>query len=214
MHSMRASNPEHPKDPVSSNIESPLDDAHFIKTLRAQMLSFAHLQLSDETLAEDVVQEALMGALNNVGSFRRQAALKTWVFAILKNKLADVLRQRKRASDADRLLKSHESAENFDMLFDDRGHWLKEQRPTAWSHPVESLKNEQFWRVFDTCLSELPAPQARIFMMREFLELNSEEICDAATISMSNLHVILYRARIRLRECLDIRWFNAGEPPQ
>ena len=74
-----------------------------------------------------------------------------------------------------------------------------------------SVKNDHFWRVFETCLSGLPENQARLFMMREFLEFESGEICETLSITTSNLHVMLYRARLRLRECLENKWFLEGE---
>ncbi len=183
----------------------------FLIELRKQMLKFTTLQLRNESLAEDAVQEALAGALKNITSFNRSSALKTWVFAILKNKIADVLRKSSRMVEASGLLRDHEDEENLDMLFDKKGFWQMEERPAAWSQPMESVKNNQFWRVFEACLSGLPENQARLFMMREFIELESNEICEALEISTSNLHVILYRARLRLRECLENRWFLEGE---
>lgn len=183
----------------------------FLKVLRVQMLKFAILQLSDEQLAEDAVQEALIGALKNAASFNRRAALKTWVFAILKNKIADILRQRHRMVEVSSLLHEDEEGEDFDMLFNDRGRWHLDERPVAWEQPMESVKNSDFWRVFDTCLNGLPENQARIFMMREFLEFESQEICEIQELTVSNLHVILYRARMRLRECLEHRWFQEDQ---
>lgn len=197
------------EDPDSSHLADPA----FLKELRMQMLKFATLQLRDEALAEDAVQEALIGALKNAGSFNRRSALKTWVFAILKNKIADVLRKGSRMIEASRLLRDGENEENLDMLFNTKGFWQADERPAAWSAPMESVKNDHFWRVFETCLSGLPKNQARLFMMREFLELESNEICETLNISTSNLHVMLYRARLRLRECLENRWFNEGERP-
>ena len=185
----------------------------FLKDLRAQMLKFATLQLRDEALAEDAVQEALMGAMKNAASFNRRSALKTWVFAILKNKIADQLRKGNRMIEASRLLRENEDGENFDMLFDRKGFWQVDERPAGWSEPMDAVKNDHFWRVFETCLSGLPENQARLFMMREFIELDSNEICETLSISTSNLHVMLYRARLRLRECLENRWFNEGERP-
>jgi RNA polymerase sigma-70 factor (ECF subfamily) len=73
------------------------------------------------------------------------------------------------------------------------------------------VHDEQFWRVFDICLAGLPPEQGRVFMMREFIELDSDEICAALQLSTSNLHVLLYRARLRLRECLEDSWVQAGE---
>ena len=188
-----------------------LIDPVFLKALRVQMLKFSVLQLRDESLAEDAVQEALIGALKNASSFGRRAALKTWVFAILKNKIADILRQRHRMVEASNLLRDDENEENFDMLFDGKGMWQKDERPAAWSQPAESVKDQHFWQVFETCLSGLPENQARLFMMREYIELDSTEICESLNITTSNLHVMLYRARLRLRVCLENRWFLEGE---
>lgn len=184
-----------------------LVDASFLAELRAKMHKFARLQLNDDDLAEDVVQEALMGALRNAKSFGGRAALKTWVFAILKNKIADALRQRSRLVQASSLLDS----EGVDLppLFDGKGAWRDEERPQNWGNPEASFDQQQFWHVFEACLDGLPERHARIFMMREFIELNADEICVTLDISVSNLHVMLHRARLRLRECLENRWYAA-----
>lgn len=190
-----------------------LSDTEFLEDLRRQMHKFATLQLSDSHLAEDAVQEALIGALKNAKSFTGRAALKTWVFAILKNKIADVLRQRQRLVDASSLLRENEEEEDFSELFDRNGFWQEDERPAAWGNPQESLHQSQFWTVFEICLEGLPSKQARVFMMREFVELDSHEICATVGISTSNLNVMLHRARLRLRECLENRWFKEGERP-
>lgn len=189
----------------------PLADPQFLDSLRHQMLRFATLQLSDASLAEDAVQEALIGALKNAKSFGGRAALKTWVFAILKNKIADVLRQKQRMVNASSLLHEDEEDEDFSELFDKKGFWQPDERPAAWANPEESLREGQFWRVFEACLENLPGNQARVFMMREFIELDSHEICETVGISVSNLNVMLHRARLRLRECLENHWFVKGE---
>jgi len=182
-------------------------DSQFLANLRQQMLRFALLQLADHALAEDAVQEALTGALQNARAFGGRAALKTWVFAILKHKIADTLRYKLRVTDASSLLRSEDEEQDFSALFDARGHWPTNERPGDWGNPHEAVRETQFWRVFESCLENLPGAQARVFMMREFIELESDEICSAVEISLSNLNVMLYRARMRLRECLDSRWF-------
>ncbi|MBK5207223.1 MAG: RNA polymerase factor sigma-70, partial [Polaromonas sp.] len=169
------------------------------------------VQLSDSHLAEDAVQEAPIGALKNAKSFGGRAALKTWVFAILKNKIADALRQKQRLVYAGSLMHEDEEDEDFSALFDARGFWQKDERPVAWANPEEALRQGDFWRVFEVCLEHLPGNQARVFMMREFVELESDEICKAVGITVSNLNVMLHRARLRLRECLENRWFANGE---
>jgi RNA polymerase sigma-70 factor (TIGR02943 family) len=182
-------------------------DSQFLADLRRQMLKFATLQLADHHLAEDAVQEALAGALQNARAFGGRAALKTWVFAILKHKIADSLRYKQRVTDASSLLRSEDEEQDFAALFDARGHWPADERPGDWGNPHETVREGQFWRVFEACLENLPGAQARVFMMREFIELESDEICNAVEISLSNLNVMLYRARMRLRECLDSHWF-------
>jgi RNA polymerase sigma-70 factor (ECF subfamily) len=167
------------------------------------------LQLSDTDLAEDAVQEALVGALKNADSFTGKSALKTWVFAILKNKITDTLRKQQKLIYAGSLAAAEgEENEDISELFDRKGFWKKEERPISWDNPQESLREGQFWQVFETCLDKLPANQARVFMMREFIGLDSGEICRSVTLSTSNLNVLLYRARLRLRECLENSWFK------
>lgn len=197
---------------VASN--NALIDPVFLKSLRNQMLRFATLQLNnDHHLAEDAVQDALIGAMRNVDSFMGESAFKTWVFAILKNKIADILRQKSRYVEVSQLLHGDEEEENFDALFDHHGHWHADSKPKAWSNPEGAMHDQHFWKVFEACLDYLPGQQARYFMMREFVGLESTEICETTGVTVSNLNVMLHRARLRLRECLSQRWFLQGETP-
>jgi len=197
---------------VNAQDASLLADRTFLDDLRRQMLRFATLQLSDAHLAEDAVQDALVGALRNARSFGGRAALKTWVFAILKHKIADLLRQKQRSGIV-QSSNNDDEEEDLSELFNARGHWTAEERPEPWAAPEESVLADQFWKVFEVCLDNLPPKQGRVFMMREFIELESDEICVAAEITVSNLNVLLHRARMRLRECLENRWFAEGERP-
>lgn len=185
-----------------------LTDESFLSDLRNKMLSFARLQLRDDAMAEDVVQEAFSGALVSVARFERRAALNTWVFAILKNKIADSLRKAARYVDADAISGESSGDGLLGHLFDQSGHWHDDTVPRGWAKPDDACGNGQFWRVFDVCLENLPPEHARLFMMREMLDLETKEILAATGVSQSNLNVSLYRARMRLRECLSNRWFE------
>jgi RNA polymerase sigma-70 factor (ECF subfamily) len=189
-----------------------LADPAFLEDLRRQMLRFATLQLNDPHLAEDAVQDALIGALKNARSFRGTAALKTWVFAILKNKIADTLRQRQRLVYAGSLLAADDDEDDAvtTSVFDTRGAWRDEERPQTWDDPETTFDKAEFWKVFTTCLDGLPPRQARVLMMREIVELDADEICATVGITVTNLHVTLHRARLRLRECLENHWFAGG----
>ena len=190
--------------------QSLLANTAFLEDIRRQMLKFATMQLKDVNQAEDAVQEALIGAMKNAGSFGGRAAFKTWMFAILKNKIADVLRYKQRTVNISSFAHD-EDEEDMSELFDRKGFWLQDERPVAWGNPEASMREQEFWRVFEACLEHLPPKQARVFMMREFVELDAGEICATVELSTSNLHVLLHRARLRLRECIENNWYLQGE---
>ncbi|MFI8011990.1 RNA polymerase factor sigma-70 [Acinetobacter sp. ABJ_C4_1] len=183
-----------------------LHNPAFLQDLRQQMIKFAFLQLSSLPQAEDVVQEALTSAFQNLDSFKGRAAFKTWVFAILKNKIIDVVRQKSRLVAMSELLKDEESELSVDELFDASGHWHKYEAPQAWQSPEEMMEQSDFWIIFEACLDHLPAKYAQVFMMREVVELSSNEICSKLELSISNFNVLMYRSRTRLRECLENKW--------
>lgn len=172
--------------------------------LRPQLLRFARLQLRSEAQAEDAVQEAMLAALAGADRFAGASAAKTWVFAILKNKIIDELRRRAREPQAPVI--DDESSDLEDSLFAESGHWVTP--PSAWSDPEMALEQQEFWAVFDACLNMLAPKPGRVFMMREFLGLETDEICKELAINTSNCWVLLHRARLGLRECLSLRWFG------
>ncbi|WP_322976799.1 RNA polymerase factor sigma-70 [Acinetobacter pittii] len=187
-------------------IEDQLHNPAFLQDLRQQMIKFAFLQLSSLPQAEDVVQEALTSAFQHLDSFKGRAAFKTWVFAILKNKIIDVIRQKSRLVAMTELFKDKESELSIDALFDASGHWHKYEAPQAWQSPEEMMEQADFWIIFEACLNHLPAKYAQVFMMREVIELSSNEICSKLELSISNFNVLMYRSRTRLRECLENKW--------
>lgn len=186
---------------------APYLDEKFIKEIQAPLQKFAELQLGDSQLAEDAVQETLIGAMRNAKSFEGRSAFKTWMFAILKNKIADILRKRHRTVEVTNL-GSDEDGMDLDDLFNESGHWRDIHQPQAWADPEGSFRQDQFWQVLESCLNHLPERQAKVFMMREFLGLETDAICEQEGISVSNLHVLLYRARARLQLCLESNWFG------
>lgn len=182
-------------------------DTHALMSLRGDMLRFADLQLRDRTMAEDLVQASMEAALRKSSTFNGQSTLKTWVFAILRNHIIDHLRKSSRTVNLSSLVDDNEHwYEALDAMFTERGAWRDGLRPVAWPDPEASMQTQQFWLVFETCLDQLPTATARVFMMREFLGFESDEICRQLDISTSNCHVILHRARLKLRSCMDTGW--------
>ncbi|MCM8596683.1 sigma-70 family RNA polymerase sigma factor [Accumulibacter sp.] len=180
-----------------------------LASFRPDMLRFALLHLREVAMAEDAVQEATLAALQGAERFAGRASLKTWVFSILRNKIIDLIRQRVREPVFEEPEEEIGEAE-FDELYAGNGHWLDERRPSDWGDPERALENKRFWLVFEACLEHLPAASARVFMMRELLGLSTAEICAELSMTSSNCWVVLHRARMALRLCLDRQWFAGG----
>jgi RNA polymerase sigma-70 factor (ECF subfamily) len=179
-----------------------------LEAMRPALVRFAILQLRNETLAEDVVQDALIAVLEKPERFAGQSALRTYVIGIMKHKIVDALRASRRERPIE-ISDVQSDDDVIDALFSADGHTY--QMPRQWGDPDATLEQKDFFRVMEICLEKLPAKIARIFLMREWLEMETDEICKELGCSASNAWVMLYRARIRLRECLDLNWF--GHPP-
>ncbi|HEX7156645.1 MAG TPA: sigma-70 family RNA polymerase sigma factor [Burkholderiaceae bacterium] len=182
--------------------------AHAIADLRPVLMRIARMQLRNDAWAEDAVSETLVSALEQSGRFAGQSQLKTWVVGILKHKIIDQFRRSGREVSVEAAAEAAE-AESFDELFTS-GHRVSE--PLDWGDPEASLSRVQFFDVLQACVDRLPASLARIFMMREWLEFETSEICKEMGITSTNCFVMLHRARMKLRECLEVDWF-AGRSP-
>jgi RNA polymerase sigma-70 factor, ECF subfamily len=186
-----------------------MTDADFASQLdahRGYLLRVAQLQLRDRGLAEDVVQETLLAALSG-SRFEGRSSLRTWLTGILKHKIVDAIRRRQREPVAASTLDEEGDLEDFDGLFRaSNGAW--ETPPADWGDPEQALGRREFFDVLEVCLDRLPPNTARVFVMREVMELESAEICKELAITTNNLWVILYRARMALRECLEQNWFR------
>ena len=176
-----------------------------VEALRPYLLRYASLQLRDRAAAEDAVQETLLAALSAERSFEGRSNLRTWLTGILKHKVIDAIRRASRESplpgeDAD------SAAADFDALFDERDHWR--EHPNPWEDPDGALHQKQFLQALEACLAGLPARTAQAFMLREHAGLDTDEICKELAITSTHCWVLLYRARMALRLCLEKTWFG------
>jgi RNA polymerase sigma-70 factor (ECF subfamily) len=179
------------------------DFATQVEALRPQLMRYARSQLRNDAWAEDAVSETLLAALEKPQSFAGQSQLKTWLVGVLKHKLIDQLRRQSREAT---VLTQDDGEDLDEALFDDTGHW---REPVIdWGDPELRLTQQQFLAALEACCTQLPPVQGRVFMMREWLELETAEICKALDITPTNLWVLLHRARLRLRECLQLSWLS------
>ncbi|MEO8536376.1 MAG: sigma-70 family RNA polymerase sigma factor [Betaproteobacteria bacterium] len=186
-----------------------MDAAQFADELdqnRRYLLRVARLQLRDADLAEDVVQDTLLAALGAREGFTGRSSVKTWLTGILKHKIVDAIRRKQRQPVVAASFDEETDLDDFDPLFKDNGAW--QAPPADWGDPENALSQQEFMGVMELCLDRLPPNTARVFVMREVLELETDEICKELRITPNNLWVILYRARMALRQCIEQNWFS------
>jgi RNA polymerase sigma-70 factor, ECF subfamily len=169
---------------------------------------FAFARLRDQHQAEDVVQETMLAVLQN-NSFAGQSSPKTWLTGILKHKIIDFLRKQVREVSLDL---SVDNGDEFldhpgmDDFFIDDGHWA--DKPQSWGKPDGELEQKQFFGVLQICMEKLPKKLAAIFILRDIEEEENEKICKDLEITATNAWVMLYRARVTLRKCLELNWMG------
>jgi RNA polymerase sigma-70 factor (ECF subfamily) len=181
---------------------------------RGFLLHLARAQLGDAGLAEDVVQEAVLAAWQAFPRFEQRSNIRTWLVGILRFKIVDALRQRQRQPCALPALLEPDHAEESlqNLLFDVDGQW-RDMPHDWWSGPGSAtqrtpdgaLQEKQLLQLLQVCLTQLSAQTSQVFLMREYLGLNSAEVAAQLGLQAGHVRVILLRARLALRTCLELR---------
>jgi RNA polymerase sigma-70 factor (ECF subfamily) len=166
---------------------------------------FALARLRDTHLAEDAVQETLLAAIKS-NSFEGASSARTWLTGILKHKIIDLQRKQIREQPLSDVIDLEASDTSMDDFFDQKGHWL--EKPQTLDMPENALEQKQFLSILSKCIDKLPAKLAAIFMLRDVHEADNENICKELEITATNAWVMLYRARMGLRKCLEIHWIT------
>lgn len=181
-----------------------LDPETWLDQYGNYLYRFALARIKDQAVAEDLVQETFLAALHGRKNFKGRSAVKTWLSAILKYKIVDYLRKKSREqliSDTDTI------TESVDGFFHRNGNW--KIRPEKWNlDPSKIYEQREFLDTLYKCLSELPDRLSKAFVLREMEGYSTKEICNDLQVSATNSWVMLYRARMFLRRCLELFWFN------
>jgi RNA polymerase sigma-70 factor (ECF subfamily) len=173
---------------------------------------YALLRLRDGQKAQDAVQETFLAALRAQGSFAGQSSERTWLIGILKHKIIDDFRKTSREAPAAFDAEPVGRGEDFFRVTPPWiRHWEKEAAPTDWGltpGPDALVESRAFWTALQECLNHMPPRMARAFILREMDDMSTEEICSTLQITASNFWVLIHRARLRLRRCLETKYFS------
>ncbi len=181
------------------------DFADQVVALRPMLVRVARQKLRNDAWAEDAVSETLVAALENPAAFTGRAMLRTWLVGILKHKVVDQVRRHTRECQVD----ACDAEPEFGDLPDALPGGAVEAR-AEWGDPQERLHRRQFMAQFDECLKTLPPQQGRAFMLRNWMDKETDDICDELGVTANHLAVMLHRARRRLRASLQSQWFPAA----
>ena len=180
------------------------DPSSWVDLYGDYLYGYAFPRVQDPTVAEDMVQETFMAALKSHERFEGQSSERTWLTSILKHKVVDHIRKVSRERPMEDL---EDAASSLEEHFDEKGKWRV--GPAKWTtNPGLLLEQKDFWKVLTGCLSGLSGKLARVFRLREMDGLSTDEICKVLDITATNCWVMLHRARMGMRECLEVKWFE------
>lgn len=190
-------------------VEWNIDPAVWVDDHVDYLFRFALVRLRDEARAEDAVQETLLAALQQLHSYSGRSTERTWLTGILKHKIVDQIRKSCKEVPFE---PSDTDLSEFDPLFERedefKDHWSDTLSPRIWHRsPEEAIQQSEFFGVLNNCMGKLPERVAHVFTLREMNELDTEEICGLLELSTSNFWVMMHRARMALRRCIEINWF-------
>jgi RNA polymerase sigma-70 factor (ECF subfamily) len=186
------------------NPESTLLDPHqWVKAHADYLYTYAIKRIDDSELARDLVQETFLAALQKVKNFEGRSTERTWLTAILKNKIIDVYRK-KSSSIAKEVQQAEQEQQDF---FADDGHWNTSHRPVSFGiEQIDPLVNKEFNHVLQKCMQKLPALWMAVFTMKHIDDEDTHNICTELKVSPTNFWVIIHRTKLNLRACLQRNW--------
>ena len=186
-----------------------VDPERWVEAYGDVLLGFAAARVRDRAIAQDLVQETFLAAIKSRERFAGRSSERSWLFGIMRNKLVDYYRLQSReitVTDLESALPEEEGA--FGTSGPGKDGWLTKLAPKPWDTPEGILVTKEFQEVFRDCLSRLPDKVAQVFLLREIDGTASETICKDLGVSANNLWVMLHRARMGLRRCLEVHWFG------
>ena len=176
--------------------------SYWVDTFTEDLFSWAFQKVSDVELAKDLVQDTFLAASEKIDSFKGDSSPKTWLFSILNHKIIDFYR--KKGNKPISL-----DSPSFSKFFTDDGSWHKEKQPNSWDEEDgHLLDNYDFKLILQKCIELLPDKWNSSIKLKYLMNKKSEYICQELDITSSNYWQIMHRAKLQLRDCIDVNWFN------
>ncbi len=181
-----------------------LNAAEWINLYGDMLYHYALQRVTDEETAKDLVQETFLAAWRNFDNYKGEISEKNWLYTILKNKIIDNYRKA-----ANRLTESLPEYSNNQPFFDSEEHWTSESAPRDWvAKQGTKLEAKEFNEVLSRCRQKLKQIQNAVFSMKYIDGISSKEICKQLNITASNYWVLMHRAKLQLRACLEKNWLT------
>ena len=188
---------------MSDSTKHTLNPDKWIDLYADYLFNYAVTRVDGHDLAKDLVQETFYSGIKGKDNFRGQAAERTWLVSILKRKIIDHYRKINSAKGKKEVRMSfYEEGEK-------KGNWIEERVPQSWGNDAEKdIENAELKLALEACIQNLPEKQRMVFMLKTVQNYDTEEICNELDITSSNLWVIIHRARLQLRNCMEKKWFK------
>ncbi len=184
-----------------SKIQSDIDTSKWVDDYADMLYNYTVVRVNDHDLSHDLVQDTFISALKGLENFQRKSTVKTWLFSILKRKIIDHWRKQESRKTKPMSAYFHEDG--------NAGHWIENNSPKGVISGIEeSLENEELGEILRDCIGRLPEKWKGIAIDKLVDGIDSEDVCKEHEITSSNLWVIIHRAKLQLRDCLEKKWLN------
>lgn len=185
-----------------------LHPENWISLYADYLLNYAFFRVRNRELAEDLMQETFISALKSQDTYNGTANEKTWLTAILKNKIIDYYRSK--LNKQTKITDSIDNNTNNDFFNADDGfHWFEKKQPHNWNNTDKTIESDEFNKILLHCMKKMPEKLSAVFSLKYLDDEATENICKELGITSSNYWVMMHRAKLQLRECLEINWFNS-----
>jgi RNA polymerase sigma-70 factor (ECF subfamily) len=185
-----------------------LDPDSWLNSYGDYLFSYCMVRINHRETAEDLVQETLLSAFRSRDGFKGESSEATWLVAILKNKIVDYYRKKDILKETKDYLESTDGDFSKSFFDPNDGHWLRDATPQTWNAPADAdMDQAEFQNVLRACVHKMPPKLVPVFIAKFFDEEDSETICKVHSISTSNYWVIIHRAKVLVRACLEKNWF-------